>query len=114
MALSEQHDLPNAELLAGVPLNPEYAAGARNAVRTCLAVQPGEVVAVVTDDQTRDVAVSLLHALYEVEAAPSVLVLEELAPRPLRRMPPAVLRRVATSSVAIACLQPREGEIASR
>jgi aminopeptidase len=114
MVFSEQNDLPDVEPLTGVPLNPEYAAGAHNAVRTCLAVRPGEVVTVVTDERTRDVAASLLHALHEVAANPHVLVLEELASRPLRHMPPAVLRHVATSSVAIACLQPQDGEIASR
>ena len=114
MVLSEQDDLPDVEPLAAVPLNPEYAAGAHNAVRTCLAVQPGEVVTVVTDERTLEVAASLLHALHEVAANPRALVLEELAPRPLRHMPPAVLRHVATSAVAIACVQPQEGEIASR
>ena len=42
--------------LSGVPLNPEYAAGAYNAVHTCLAVQPREVVTLITDRQTRSVA----------------------------------------------------------
>lgn len=100
--------------LAGVPLNPEYTAGARNAVRTCLAVQPHEVVTLITDDSTREVAASLLHELREVDADPHVVVLEEVAPRPLRHMPPDVLRLVARATVAITCLQPREGEIGSR
>jgi aminopeptidase len=113
-SFSKQSNLAGAGPLAAVALNPEYTAGARNAVRTCLAVQPGEVVTVVTDERTLEVAASLLHALHEVAANPSVLMLEDLASRPLRHMPPAVLRRVAAGSVAIACLQPQEGEIASR
>jgi leucyl aminopeptidase (aminopeptidase T) len=100
--------------LAGVPLNPEYAVGARNAVRTCLAVQPGEVVTVVTDHQTREVAASLMHELRAVDALTSVFMLEDLAPRPLDHMPNAVLAQVSRSTAAITCIQPRENEMGSR
>ena len=114
MLLQNDDYRPAPAPLGDVPLNQEYVSGARNAVRTCLAVQPGEAVTLLTDDATRPVAASLLHALDEVEAETNVLVLEDLAPRPLRHMPDAALGRVSGSSVTIACIQPQEGEIGSR
>ncbi len=100
--------------LAGVPLNQEFTTGARNAVRTCLAVQPGETVTLVTDRRTREVAASLMHELRELDAIASVFMLEDLAPRPLDHMPSAVLEQVSRSTAAITCIQPRENEMGSR
>lgn len=114
MPLQNYDHRPDPLPLADVPLNPEYTAGAHNAVHTCLAVQPREVVTLITDQQTRSVAASLLHELRAAEAHINVVVLEDMAPRPLHRMPDGVLRHVANSSVAIACIQPQEGEIGSR
>jgi leucyl aminopeptidase (aminopeptidase T) len=114
MAVANREWTPRPNDLSDVPLNPEYLAGARNAVRTCLAVRPGEVVTLITDEGTRDIAASLLFALCEAEALPQVSVLEDVAARPLQRMPVQVMQQVAQSTVTIACIQPQQGEIYSR
>ncbi len=114
MAVAKREWTPRPSDLSDVPLNPAYLAGARNAVRTCLAVRPGEVVTLITDEGTRAIAASLLFALCEAEAIPQVSVLEDVAPRPLQRMPIQVMRQVAQSAVTIACIQPQQGEIYSR
>jgi len=109
-----RHVAPDPETLSGVAIDPEYAAGARNAIRTCLAVQPREVVTLITDRRTRAVAASLLRELCDVEASANVIVLEDIASRPLMRMPFEVLQQVADSDVVIGCFQPQDNEIGSR
>ncbi len=94
--------------------DPELTPGARNAIRVCLNVQPHERVTLVTDQATLEIASSLYQELREVEARCHVFVLEDLAARPLRQMPTVVLEDLASSTVAIGCLQPQEHEIESR
>ena len=47
------------------PASPDLLPGARNAVDTCLAIQPGERVALIADEASREVAASLERALAE-------------------------------------------------
>jgi leucyl aminopeptidase (aminopeptidase T) len=96
------------------PLNPALLPGARNAVQTCLAVKPGERVALISDELTLEVAASLSRALAEQEARWTGYVLEDLAPRPLGGAPPDVLDALETSDVGILCIQPLEGELGAR
>jgi len=114
MALRREDIMTGVPPFAGIEPNPEYVQGARNAVRTCLAVQPGEVVTLITDHQTYDIAASLYHELLEAESIPYVVVLEDVARRPLQRMPFEVLQQVADSTVTIGCFHPQENEIGSR
>ncbi len=51
---------------------PDLLEGARNAVGTCLAIQPQERVALIADEASREVAASLEQALVESEAPPSM------------------------------------------
>src|SRR5712692_609340 len=104
------------EILGGLPpsFDPELAPGASNAIRVCLNLQPRERVTLLTDRATLEIAASLYGEIERVGAPCTVFVLEDLAPRPLVAMPPVVLEQVAQSEVAIGCLHPQEGEIASR
>jgi aminopeptidase len=104
----------DASALSELPPNPDYADGARNAIRTCLDVQPGEITTLITDRHTSSVAASLLRELYDVGAMPHVIILENVARRPMPRMPFEVLQHVADSTVTIGCFQPQENEIGSR
>lgn len=94
--------------------DPELSPGAYNAIRVCLNLQPQEHVTLLTDRATLEIAASLYSEIERVGAPCAVFVLEDLARRPLVEMPPVVLEQVAQSEVAIACLHPQEGEIASR
>ena len=88
--------------------------GARNAVETCLAVQPGESVALFADHASRQVAASLERALDERNARWTGYVVENFAPRPLTDAPAPLLEALARADVGILCIQPLPGELAAR
>jgi leucyl aminopeptidase (aminopeptidase T) len=88
--------------------------GAENAVNVCLAIEPGERVALVADEASRAVAASLEHALIGRGAAVYSLLLESVASRPMRSAPAEVLSALQTADAGILCVQPQEGELGSR
>jgi aminopeptidase len=96
------------------PAQPELLPGAHNAVNTCLAVRPGERVALVTDEASGEVAASLERALVDAQADPECLVIESVAQRPMTTAPRAVLDAFNTADVGILCVQPQEGELPAR
>ena len=96
------------------PTQLELMPGARNAVETCLAVQPGERVALIADEASRSVAASLAAALEERRAAWTGLLLEDFGPRPMKAAPQGVLRALETDDVGILCMQPLPGELGAR
>ena len=56
--------------------------GARNAVRTCLRVQAGERVTLVTDVETEEIGASLAGEARRAGAELDVHVMEDYGPRP--------------------------------
>ncbi len=88
--------------------------GAQNAVETCLAIQPGEHVALIADEPSRAVAASLAAALENVHAASIALLLEEFGPRPMRAAPAPVLEALEAADVGILCMTPQPGELSAR
>jgi leucyl aminopeptidase (aminopeptidase T) len=96
------------------PIDPEYIPGARNAVRVCLRIQPEEKVTVITDRETQEIARSIAGEIEAVGAPHRVWTLEELAARPLRNMPQAVLEDMETSQVSIFAAGAQAGELAAR
>jgi aminopeptidase len=94
--------------------DPEFQIGARNAVRVCLRVQPGERVTVITDDETAPIAAALRQELEALKADHRVWVLEQEAARPLTDMPQAILEDLETAAVSIFCAQAQTGELPSR
>jgi aminopeptidase len=93
---------------------PELMPGARNAVETCLAVQPGERVALIADKASCAVAASIAAALEERDAAFTGLLLEDFGPRPMRAAPEEMLQALETGDVGILCMQPQQGELSMR
>jgi leucyl aminopeptidase (aminopeptidase T) len=93
---------------------PELVEGARNAVNVCLAVQPGERVALVADAASRTVAASLSAALDAAGAQADAILLEDVASRPLSAPPPRVLDALSRADAGILCVQPLEGELKVR
>jgi leucyl aminopeptidase (aminopeptidase T) len=100
--------------LNAVQFDPELAPGARNAVRVCLRVQPHEKVTVIADRDSREIAASLAAELDSLGAPYRAWLLEDLAPRPLRSMPQAILDDLATSQVSIYTVHAQEGELRTR
>ena len=88
--------------------------GAKNAVETCLAVQAGERVALIADAESSAVAASLAAALQNVQATTTELLLEDLAPRPLRGAPGPVLEALEKADVGILAMNPQPGELTAR
>jgi len=95
-------------------LQPELMPGAKNAVDTCLAVQPDERVALIADRASCAVAASLSEALSQVHAHTTSLLLEDLGPRPMREAPPAVLDALEKADVGILAMSPQPGELTAR
>jgi leucyl aminopeptidase (aminopeptidase T) len=102
-----------AETVFG-PFSPELAPGARNAVEVCLAIQPGERVALVADEASREVAASLAAALAAVHAPAEHILIEQIAARPLAGAPPAILDALERADAGILCVHPLQGELAAR
>jgi len=88
--------------------------GARNAIRSCLRVQPTEHVTVITDRETEDIAASLVDQVREVGASCELHVLEDYGPRPMVAMPQPILQALERSGVSIFAAQPQTGELPSR
>jgi len=92
----------------------EFAPGARSAVTTCLRIDPGEKVTLITDRITEPIAAALAAQLAECGCPWNAFVLEDLAPRPLIDMPSAVLADMETSQVSIFAVQAQPNELHSR
>ncbi len=101
-------------MLNDLPVSPELAPGAHNAIHTCLRLRPDERLTLITDRETLDVAAALARAAEELGAEQSVFVLEDYAPRPLAGMPPPILEDLARSQVSIFAAQAQIGELGSR
>ena len=88
--------------------------GARNAVEVCLAVQPGERVALIADEASAEVAAGLEAALSERGAHAWCLRIESVSPRPMTKAPSEALAALEESDAGILCVQPLEGELDAR
>ena len=97
-----------------IPFDPELTPGARNAVKVCLRVQPGEKVTVITDEATKEIAASMVRELEAVGAPYRAWVLEDLAPRPLGDLPREIVEDLETSQVSIFAVQAQANELRSR
>jgi aminopeptidase len=97
-----------------IPFDPELTPGARNAVKVCLRVQPGEKVTVITDEVTKEIAASMVRELEAVGASYRAWVLEDLAPRPLGDLPREIVEDLETSQVSIFAVQAQANELRSR
>ena len=92
----------------------ELSPGAYNAVNTCLRIQPSEKVTVITDNETRDIAASLVHELVAVGSPFHAYVLEDVAPRPLSGLPAEIAEDMETSQVSIFAVKVQRNELKSR
>jgi aminopeptidase len=92
----------------------ELCPGARNAVDVCLNIQPGERVALIADEASRDVAASLEHALDDRGATPLPILIEQVTRRPMVDAPADILDVLDRADAGILCVQPQEGELGAR
>jgi len=88
--------------------------GARNAVRTCLRIEPSEKVTLITDHACLEIAASIGAELDELGCQWTPFVLEEIAARPLDGMPQVVLDDMESSQVSIFAVVVQQNELKSR
>jgi aminopeptidase len=95
-------------------LNPALLPGARNAIETCLAILPGENVALIFDEPSEEVAASLKQALEDRKANATAFRIEDYTNRPARSAPQEILDGLETADAGILCMQPLQGELGAR
>jgi aminopeptidase len=100
--------------LLSTPFPAEFIPGARNAVTTCLKIQPNEKVTLITDERCLAIAASIAAELDRIGCEWNAFVLESLAPRPLTGMPAPVLADMETSHVSIFAVEVQPNELHSR
>jgi aminopeptidase len=100
--------------LTQTPFDLELSPGAYNAVNTCLRIQPSEKVTVITDDETREIAASIVHELRAVGSPFRAYVLEDVASRPLTGLPAEIAEDMETSQVSIFAVKVQRNELKSR
>ena len=94
--------------------NPEFEPGARNAVESCLRVQPEEKVTLITDEACFEIGASLARELERKHLCYHAWILEAMARRPLVDMPQPVLDDLETSQVSIFAVRAQQNELRTR
>ncbi len=100
--------------LTQLSFDQELSPGAYNAVNTCLRIQPSEKVTLITDNDTREIAASLVHELQAVGSPFHAYVLEDIAQRPLVSLPAEIAEDMETSQVSIFAVRVQRNELKSR
>ncbi len=101
-------------LLHRTPFDPAFREGARNAVESCLRVQPNEKVTLITDRACLEIGAALAWELEREQLAFHAYVLDDMAPRPLTDMPAEVLADMETSDVSIFAVKAQANELRTR
>jgi aminopeptidase len=105
---------PQAQALLDTSFPEEFAPGAHAAIFTCLRIEPHEKVTLITDRETTPIAAAIAAELSANGCSWNAFVLEDLAPRPLKDMPAAVLEDMETSDASIFAVKVQENELRSR
>ncbi len=100
--------------VAQLPFDPELTPGARNAIRTCLRIQPEERVTLITDEACQEIAASLVQEIEAVGAPYAAFRLEDLCRRPSPDMPGVILADMEQSEVSIFAVVAQQNELQSR
>lgn len=102
------------DALRSVRFDPALTPGARNAVVSCLRVQPGERATLITDRACLEIGAALAHELDACGFEYHPWILEDLAPRPLSDMPREVLDDLETAQVSIFAVKAQPNELRTR
>ncbi len=101
-------------LLHDIQTDPDLTPGARNAIDTCLRVQPSEKVTLITDLACAPIGAALARELDRIGSPYNAFILENLAPRPLHDMPAEILTDMETSDVSIFAVRAQANELRTR
>jgi len=100
--------------VTGIQFDEALSEGARNAINVCLRLKPEEKITVIADNESIEIAASLVHEIEKVGSKYELFVLEDFSPRPLKEMPEEILQGLESSKVSIFCAVPQQGELTSR
>src|SRR5271154_5757409 len=102
------------EFLHAEPFDASLSPGAYNAVEHCLRIQPDEKVTLITDRACAAIGAALARELESRNLRYNAWILEDLAPRPLKDMPPEVLEDMESSQVSIFAVKAQKNELHTR
>jgi leucyl aminopeptidase (aminopeptidase T) len=105
---------PQNGRLSEVSYDPDFVPGARNAVFTCLAVQPRERCVLITDEACLPIGAALAEQFARATDKLSVFVLEDLARRPLQGFPQSIAAAMEKADVSCYAASARMGELPAR
>lgn len=97
-----------------IDFDKELSRGAFNAINVCLRLKPEERITVITDNESLEIASSLVAEIQKVGSPYSLMIIEDYASRPLKNMPRPILDDLAKSQVSIFCAIAHTGELRSR
>lgn len=100
--------------IAELDFDKELSKGAYNAINACLRLKPEERITVITDNDSLEIASSLVNEIKKVGSDYSLMVIEDFLPRPSPNMPKQILDDLAKSQVSIFCAQAQTGELSAR
>jgi len=103
-----------ASELLELPYDPLLEDGARNAVRTCLAVQPDERAVLIADRGSLEIAAALAAQLSKAASEFQAVILEDVAERPLRHLPLEMEKALEWADVSLFTASAQRGELAMR
>jgi aminopeptidase len=101
-------------IVTEIDFDKDLIQGAHNAINVCLRLKPEERITIITDNETLEIAASLVSEIKKAGSEYSVMVIEDYAPRPIKNMPQPILDDLAKSQVSIFCAQAKTGELRSR
>ncbi|MBW2262145.1 MAG: hypothetical protein JRG91_09250, partial [Deltaproteobacteria bacterium] len=87
------------------------AEGVEQVVTTCLTIQPGEKIVIITDRETKSIADALNARIIEAGCSPKFYVLEDFHARPLPDLPDELRKAVMETDVSIYAAQSAPGEL---
>lgn len=100
--------------IADVDFDQNLTEGAYNAINICLRLKPEERITIITDNDSLEIASSLVHEIKKVGSEYSLMVIEDYTPRPITGMPKQILEDLAKSQVSIFCALAQTGELGAR
>jgi leucyl aminopeptidase (aminopeptidase T) len=100
--------------ITGIKFDAALTEGAHNAINACLRLKPEETITIITDNESLEIAASLVSEVEKVGSPYKLFVIEDYAPRPLQNMPQPILEGLGQSQVSIFCAIAHTGELRSR
>lgn len=104
----------NNSFIADIDFDNNLSEGANNAINACLKLKPEERITIITDNDSLEIASSLVSEIKKVGSPYSVMIIEDYTPRPTQSMPKPILEELAKSQVSIFCAQALTGELSAR